>query len=230
MPIMCTRLPRVESSYVCPALLALVVLLGSSFAAGASSAATVGAQIGVNQCGLYGDNPANSSYVTRTGVVAGALGQFDIAHGISLGLEPAYVRKANGWKTAEDAAGDQEQFDLTLDYITLPVVVKFFSAGGHAYCSSGLMFDFLSKATLSDRNGDTDVKSALKSTDVGLLLGVGGVFPIGRPSLTTELRFVHGLVNPVKDNATSALNNLPVRVYSYGFELIAGIQFPLGNR
>jgi hypothetical protein len=65
--------------------------------------------------------------------------------------------------------------------------------------------------------------------DVGALFGFGVVFPVGRPKLTTELRYVQGLVNLSNDSG-DASTALPDRFHSGGLELMAGILFPLGGR
>jgi len=65
--------------------------------------------------------------------------------------------------------------------------------------------------------------------NVGALFGFGVVFPVGRPRITTELRYVQGLVN-LSGAEQGLIQELPDRFYSSGLQIMAGILFPLGGR
>jgi hypothetical protein len=214
------------ASLALAALLAVVAALGAATA----QAAAVGALLGVNRCGISGDAPPDAEYKAKAGLLAGAQGEIDIAKGISLSLQPMYVRRGTG-VTAVDTSADSGESDLglALDYFAAPVVVKFVAAGGHTYFAGGVDVAFLTAATLSGDGLDEDVKDSFNSLDVGALLGFGVVFPIGRPRLTAELRYVQGLVNLGGDATGGPIRNLPDRFRSTGLQLTAGILFPLGR-
>jgi len=203
---------------------ALLLFAGALVGVGTARAAAIGAQVGVDRCGLWGDNGENAQYNAHTGFLAGVQGEFEIARGISLSLQPQYVQRVTESTTATTAG--EAQGKLTLDYVSVPIVVKFGLGSGRTYVSSGLDLGFLSSAKLSAGGPDRDVKSFFHGNDIGALLGFGVVFPIGRPRLTTEVRYVQGLVN-VTD---TQIGGWPERFHSYGWQVAAGILFPLGGR
>ena len=51
----------------------------------------------------------------------------------------------------------------------------------------------------------------------------------GSPRLTTEIRYVQGLVN-LRAAEEGLVQELPDRFHSSGLQLMAGILFPLGSR
>jgi outer membrane protein with beta-barrel domain len=203
---------------------ALLLIAGALVGAGTARAAAIGAQGGLDRCGLSGDNGENAQYNAHTGFLVGVQGELGIARAIALSLQPSYVQRVTESTTASTAG--QAQGKLTLDYVSVPIVVKFGLGSGRTYVSTGLDLAFLSSAKLSAGGPDRDVKSFLHSTDVGALIGFGVVFPIGHPRLTTELRYVQGLVNV----ANQQISEWPERFHSYGLQLAAGILFPLGSR
>jgi hypothetical protein len=213
-----------------PFLLAVLVAGQLGLAAGPAHATAVGAVLGLNRGGISGDAPPDAEYNGKTGVIAGLQTEFSIAKDIALSLQPMYVLRGSGITVADSTAeNDERDLELALDYVAIPVVVKISAAGGRTYVSGGLDVAFLSAATLADGDTDRDVKEAFHSVDVGALLGFGVVFPIGRPRLTVEARYVQGLVNlgdPIEGVPTP---NLPDRFRSTGIQLTAGILFPLGR-
>jgi hypothetical protein len=74
------------------------------------------------------------------------------------------------------------------------------------------------------------VKPAFNDTGFGAVLGFGVVFPVGRTRLTTELRFVQGLVNIAGGTASEASGALAPRLSSNGFQLLVGDLLSLGRR
>jgi len=195
---------------------------------GTARAAALGFVLGLDHCGIGGDAPPNTEYALDSGWVRGVQGEFGIGRNIALSLQPMYARRRTEVIVADDTqASGERRFDLSLDYVSVPVVVKFGSAGGRTYAASGLDVGFLTSARLAGEGIDSDVKDSLNGLDVGALLGFGVVFPIGSPRLTAELRYVQGLVNLAGDGAPG---DLPNRFHSQGLQLTAGILFPLGGR
>ena len=213
-------------------LLSLAAALAGllALAVGPAHATTVGAVLGMNRGGISGDAPPDAEYNGKTGLIAGLQTEFAIARDVSLSLQPMYVLRGTGVTVADSTAADDERdLELALDYVAVPVVVKISAAGGRTYVAGGLDFAFLSAATLSDGDADRDVKEAFHDLDVGALLGFGVVFPIGRPRLTVEARYVMGLVNLSGGVEGVETPNLPDRFRSTGMQLTAGILFPLGR-
>ena len=200
-----------------------------ALAAGPAHATAVGAVLGLNRGGINGDAPPDAEYNGKTGVIAGFQTEFGIAKDIVLSLQPMYVLRGTGLEVADTTAGAPERnLELALEYFAVPVVVKISAAGGRTYVTGGLDFAFLSAATISEGDAEQDVKDVFEDIDVGALLGFGVVFPVGRPRLTVEARYVLGLIN-LNGGGGAEAPNLPDRFRSSGIQLTAGILWPLGR-
>ena len=212
--------------------LSFVVLVAAGVAAGAGTApaAVVGAQLGVDRTGIDGDAPPNSEYTDKFGLVAGIQGEIGFAQDLSLSLQPSFVQKKSGVLIAPSTrGGSTTELELSFDYVSLPVLVKFTQAAGRTYVTGGVAVDFLTAATLSGQGSDRDVTSAFSGTDLGAVLGFGVVFPAGRTRVTTELRFVQGISNMTTGAAAATAGALAPRLHSSGFELIVGGLLPVGK-
>jgi hypothetical protein len=150
-------------------------------------------------------------------MVAGVQGEFGIARDISISLQPMYVQRRTEVKAAGDTHGSGEHvLELSLDYISIPVLVKFGAAGGRTYVTGGVDLGFLTSARITGQVLDEDVRSSLSNIDLGAVFGFGVLIPVGRPRLTTELRYVQGLVNLAGDESAGPIQNLPDRIHSNG--------------
>ena len=83
-------------------------------------------------------------------------------------------------------------------------------------------------ASLTTSSGENDVKHLLQDIDLSMVFGFGAKIPLGAPLLTLEFRYAQSLLN-VADMQVGQ-QDLPVRFRSSGFQLLAGLIFPLGTR
>jgi ABC-type amino acid transport substrate-binding protein len=229
----CNRAERRGFDMVsCPARLMRAMLLAAVLAtgAGAARAAEIGAQLGLDRSGIDGDSPPNSQYTDKFGLVAGIQGEIALAHDLSLSLQPSFVQKQSGLLIAPaNRGGSTTELELSFDYVSVPLLMKFAAAGGRTYVSGGVTVDFLTSATLSGESADRDVTSAYTSTGFGAVLGFGVVFPAGRTRFTTELRFVQGISDMTTGSAAAAAGALAPRLHSSGLQLIVGNLLPVGK-
>ena len=208
---------------------ALLSLLLAAGVAGHAQAAALGALLGLGREGISGDAPPSTSYLGAIGGIAGIQGEIGLTQGIALSVQPMFSQRRTTLTTATFSG--ETTHDLKLDYFSVPVVLKFSAAGGRTYVAGGLDLGFLQKARITGNGLDEDLKDGFHSTDLGALVGLGVVFPIGRPHLTTEVRFVQGLID-LSNEPAAALdsgNTLPDRFHSGGLQLTAGILFPIGR-
>ena len=204
---------------------------GIALAACPARAAVVGVQLGVDRAGIDGDTPPNTAYIDDFGLVAGVQGEFGFAKDLSLSLQPSFVQKRAGVQIAPTTrSGSVTELDLSFDYVSVPVLLKFAQAHGRTYLAGGVTVDFMTSATLSGQGADRDVKSSYNSTGLGAILGFGVAFPAGRTHLTTELRFVQGLTNLNTGSSAATVGALAPRLHTTGWELIVGDLIPLGKR
>jgi hypothetical protein len=205
----------------------LVLLSAASIAlAGHARAAAVGAVLGIGREGISGDTPPSTSYGGATGLVAGLQAEIGLTEGIALSVQPMFSQRRTTLTTA--TFNGETTRDLKLDYVSVPVVLKF-RTSGRTYVAGGATVGLLQNAHLSGDGADEDIEDDFERVDLGALFGFGVMFPIGRPHLTTELRYVQGLANLSNESETDPALSLPDRFHSGGWQVTAGILFPLGR-
>ena len=215
------RVPRMLPA---PAV-AIVVALMTQVAP--AHAAAVGAVLGVNRAGISGDAPQNVEFGSQIGMIAGVQGEFGIARDVLLSMQPMFVRR--GASIGDSDSLDDEPAQIAIDYFAIPVMVKIMAGGGRTYVTGGLDIAFLDAAKLSSATTELDVTDFFTQTDVAALVGFGVVFPIGRPKLTVEARYVQGLSSLAREDAIPPDQNLPDRFHNTGLQFTAGFLFPLGR-
>lgn len=140
-----------------------------------------------------------------TSLHAGAYGLFKFA---SLGVQPEVLFSKQG---ASFTGGGE----VNLDYVNIPVMVKFYLPAG-LNLQAGPQFGLLLNA--EDQSGN-DLKSGLKGSDLSAALGAGWDAPFG---LQFTARYVLGLSN-IDDGFGSEVKNKTFQL-SIGYTL-----FKLGN-
>ncbi len=207
----------------------LVLLLLTLVVAQASADGAIGIYGGLNNAKLSGDTLPNTSYGGKSGLVFGVMGEFRIAKDVMLGLHPMYIQKgATPTIAPVTEGGDPIENDLSMDYVSLPVLVKIESGNGVTYVTGGLDLAFLMDASLTTSRGENDIKDLLQDIDLSMVFGFGAKIPLGAPLLTLEFRYAQSLLN-VADMQVGQ-QDLPVRFRSSGFQLLAGLILPLGTR
>lgn len=140
-----------------------------------------------------------------------------------------YRQSGSEYKSGEDFGEDGSySFETreSLGYLNIPAEVRYefgageikpFVRGGGAF---GLLLSAKSKNT-TDLNGrknesETDIKDQKKSVNLGLSLGGGVSFPLGKYRGIVSVRYLIGLTNIVKNNGASSVRTNDL-TYSVGF-------------
>ncbi len=195
-----------------------------------NSAVAVGAFGGVNLGDLSGDAPAGASFVSSTGFAAGLLGEFRVASDVWLSLQPMYIQKGSDLRFKPTRFGQADTLGLTLDYVTLPILLKIVSGNGKTYVSGGVDAGYLVNATLSNESESRDVVDSFNKIDLSADFAFGVMLPIGRPKVTLEARYSQSILNVAKEGQNPEEEALPARFRSSGLQLYAGLLYPLGRR
>ena len=205
----------------------LVALLAPWPAAAQGAVGLVG---GLNFGSIRGDAPDKISYGGKTGLIIGAVGELALTDEVSLMVQPGLAQR--GTSLLVEVEGMNEPVDsgsVSLSYISVPVLVRVMAGHRRTYVTGGLDFSFLSSATLTEGSNEEDVKDRLKSSDIAVNFGFGGVIRQGSPAVTLELRYAQSLSNLSGRDASDPEDQLPVRFRSSGFQLLAGVLLPLGG-
>jgi hypothetical protein len=187
-----------------------------------------------NSAGLNGDAPPNSKYTSNRRFGGGVVAEFKIAKDVMLSFQPVFLPK--GATIAVDVPGERDPKDslsVSLNYISLPLMVKVISGNGKTYVTGGLDVGFLQNATLKPAEGggeEQDIKNLIQSLDVAANFGFGIMLPVGTPKLLFELRYTQGLMNISDVKPDPGEKRLPPQFKTTGFQFFAGLVIPFGKK
>ena len=189
----------------------------------------IGATGGLMSSSLSGDAPKDASYSGKTGFSGGLIADFTLTEDIVLSIQPRFLQK--GTSVAYDV-GEYELKDsltATLDYASLPIIIKITSLNKRIFFSSGLDFGYLMNSTVENIvDGSTkDVSDLFKTFDLSATFGFGVNFPIGSPIISLEIRYMQSLLNLSDISSTESETTFPFRFRTSGFQFLTSILFPI---
>lgn len=155
-----------------------------------------GVKGGVNFATLTGDDADELDVKMKTGFHLGVLAEIMISD--KFGIQPEVLYSSQG---AKSDMGDVD-VDLKLDYIAVPVMLKYFVAPGFSL-EAGPQFSFLTKSEIeAESQGDSasqDLKDDTESFDMGAAVGLGYGLPQG---FLVQARYVMGFSDVYTDSDT----------------------------
>ncbi len=141
----------------------------------------IGLKGGLNFAKLDGHSTVTQDYGSRTGFHVGAYATLKIT---KFAIQPEIIFSRQGQSFAYNA---QQNFNSNFDYINIPIIIKFYLAGG-LNLQAGPQFGFLAsakgdviKGTQQSSTVSTgqDIKNFVKASDLSLGLGFGWDLPLG---------------------------------------------------
>jgi hypothetical protein len=206
-----------------------LLLLPLSTAALAQGKFFLGVTGGPSRTSLSGDAPEGASYTSKTGFSAGVIAEYSLTDDIRLSVQPSYVRKGTGVAFDVGEKDPRDSLELSLSYITIPLMARFISPHRAWFVNGGLECGFLMDASLSDviTGGKADVKTFVNGLDLMMIFGVGGLVEVAPAFLTFEIRYTQSILNAGSSDQLATSVGIPVRFRSSGFQLLAGVLFPL---
>lgn len=172
-----------------------------------------GAKAGVNLASIGGDF---DEFDGRTSFHVGGVAEIVISEKFSIQPELLYNSVGAALDETDSFEGVTVDFESTikLDYISLPIMAKYYVADGLSL-EAGPQVGFLLSATGEfeasgggfSESGSEDIKDDFKSIDFGLGFGAGYKLPNG---LNFSARYVLGLANIAENDGEdfSAQNNV----------------------
>lgn len=183
--------------------LGAIAIAAVLFPTTASAQTGGGIKFGVNLANVRGFNDSTTSSSQRTGIVVGGFMTFGVSPLVS--FQPELLFSMQGSKLHFSGSGVESNSTRKLDYVQLPLLARFGNKGSdHAslYAIAGPTLGVLVRAT----DNGTNVKSSLKRTDVGVVVGAG----VTLTRLMFEARYTYDLVdfNKVADPSGSHKNRV----------------------
>lgn len=157
---------------------------------------SVGAIGGLNFASFGGIEPTNGTYESHTGPAAGIALEYQVSQYVSVTFHPMYSVKGsnivfdlNGRKDSTDT------YNVSADYITIPIGFKIYTLGGNVYALGNFEFGFPMDITLNHNNESYSIANEFKEVDITATIGLGVKFDIGNAFLSVDFRYYQGLVN-----------------------------------
>ncbi|WP_294822418.1 porin family protein [uncultured Flavobacterium sp.] len=174
-----------------------------------------GVKAGLNIANQGSDAETEGS---RMGLHIGGVAEFKLSENFSIQPELLYSMMGSKVNTiTEDLT--VEEVDNKLDYLTLPVLAKYYIMEGLSL-EAGPYVGFL----MSAKQEDTDIKDGIKSIDFGLNAGVAYDLPMG---VFFQARYVLGLsdINDAGDTEIGGVTYEAPKVTNNGLQISVGYKF-----
>ena len=185
----------------------------------------IGVFAGGNLSKLNGDQPQYASYKNLFGANAGIHLDIKVGKLVWLSLQPSYSQQ--GTKISYNIYGKEEPVDsiqISLNYFSLPLLVKVQSTNERWYAVGGLEAGYLLDKKLSSHDTEYEFENNIQEWNLAAHFGVGHRIPLGFPILFIELRYIQGLVNLTDEPVEKSY--IP-RVKNKSFTFLVGTEFPL---
>jgi len=179
---------------------AMALLMASLFTMNASAQMSVGVKAGAGLTNF--SEKEDNDLSTKTGLVIGALGTYQIQPKLSVQAELLYSMQG-----AKEGKGSYD-----FNYINLPLTVRY-NVWNNLHLHTGPQLGFLASAKTNYMGNKEDVKDNVKGGDLAWLLGATYELKNG---FLADLRFVKGLTD-VSDNNADIKNT--------GIQLTVGYRF-----
>lgn len=202
----------------------------------------VGLVGGVNVATLTEDDPDVVDVSSLTRISLGGVVDVALGRGFSLRAEPTFLRKGAVVSVREDGVSGENEF--LFSYLEVPLLLSYtFGAGPvRPYLTAGPSVGlFLDADDVVLRRPDgvfkADMDAVIERFDVGLALGSGVSYPVGRVTLFAQGRYTLGLASinqgglvTIRDevnNISLELELDPSDTKTRGFQMMAGVMFRL---
>lgn len=170
--------------------------------ASAQSDISYGIKAGLNVSSIVGD--ATDNLNMKTGIHAGGFVEFGINEHFSIQPEVIFSTQGAKYERDSDLDGTNEDICDRLNYINIPILAKIDVLDGlSAQIGPQLGILASAKTKLGD-NDSTDIKDDLKSTDIGLAIGLGYEIEEG---VTFDARYNMGITDIAKSDAIDQRNS-----------------------
>ena len=186
---------------------------------------------GVYNSNLIGDAPPGSTYESDPGLAVGILGEFNITSDVKISLQPMFQQKGTRLVYSVSTERDpQDSIDITINYFTIPVLMKVYAGSDIMYVSGGFDFGFKLDATFRriPSEEEKDISDSFTDFDIAAIFGVGAQFRLGQFYLFIEGRYSQGLGNISNPNPDEP-KELSPSFRTTGLQLFAGVILTLGE-
>jgi hypothetical protein len=203
-------------------ILLLLFAASNVFAQATAGITGKGIKLGLNMANLTGSDVQNTKI--KMGLAAGGFITYSINDLFAIQPEVLYMMK--GAKSDVTVNGVTSTQSLKLNYIEIPILVKVLLSGGGNFKPNfyaGPAIGIL----MSAKAEDLDVKSNYKSSNIGLVGGVGADYLMGTGTgkITFDLRYTVGLGTIAKTQTIPLVGEVKPKVKTADITFLVGYGF-----
>ena len=172
----------------------------SARAAQTRGVTAIGIKAGASFANIFGEDVFDQEF--KLGLAAGGFLTFSFSDRVALQPELLFVMKGSRYETTR--FGDYRE-SMNFNYVEFPLLVTYIVSRGpialNAFAGPALAFKLSAKVKYEwEGIEEEEDMEDVKSTDVGLTVGVGTGYRVGRSGrLTLDFRYTLGLANIAAD-------------------------------
>jgi hypothetical protein len=203
-------------------LLIIIFLAGSAY-----GQVSFGFNGGLTYDGITGDVPEDAAYKRKVSYTAGVNIEYNFSGDLIAGIGLRYYRSGTVISYDIGEKESKDSFDVSIDYLSIPLTFKVLTEGKHTYFTSGLDLRALLNSKLKYLESsipDKEIKNNIRNYEAEIFAGFGGIISFGKPNIALELRYSHSLTNISKDSPAFTYG-MPARFRFSGFQLLISFNY-----
>jgi len=216
-------MPRIINRYILLILLAFMAL--PQYAQ-----ISIGVNAGITRLKFSGDSPDGiGRFVPQPGFSSSLRFDYRFSDAFSVSTQPGISIQKSKYVILDDSGGEKiDSTYFTGKFISVPLHAIVWSENGRFFVLAGLEFsyniNFIGEPVVAPTIIDYDVEKY----NIYAQFGAGFIIPVGKPFLSFELRYSHGLVDFSRYLVQQGTSDLP-RTKLTNINFVVGLQIPLGS-
>jgi hypothetical protein len=190
----------------------------------------IGVNAGINRLKFSGDSPdAIGRFVPQPGLSSGFRFNYRFSDAFAVSIQPGFSIQKSKYEVLNDsgtAAIDSTYF--TANFISVPLHAIVWSENGYFFVLAGFEFSYTINFTGKPIEVPTTFEYEVEKYNIFAQFGAGFIIPVGKPYLSFELRYSHGLIDFNQYLVHQGLSDLP-RTKLTNISFVVGLQIPLGS-
>jgi hypothetical protein len=155
--------------------------------------------------------------------------EYAITPSFAVVVQPGYAQRGTGLAVEVDGVKEPvDTADLSLSYLTVPVLARVYSRGGRAFVTAGVEGGYLLSADLEYEGSTESAEAWFTDATVSAVFGVGTRFRAGPAEWLLSLSYVQSIPSLTGDDPGDGEGFFPDRFRGSGLELSGGVLFRLG--
>ena len=190
----------------------------------------IGVNAGITRLKLSGDSPdVTGRFVPQPGFSSGLRFDYRFSDAFSVSMQPGIsIQKSKSVILNKSGSEEIDSIYFTGSFISVPLDAIVWSENGRFFVSAGLEFSYTFNFIGEPVEVPTTIEYEVEKYNIYAQFGAGFIIPVGKPFLSFELRYSHGLVDFNQYLVQLGASNLS-RTKLTSMNFVVGLQIPLGS-